>query len=63
MALEITDTDGTEDQFEDEYSKAVAAVADGVNPWHGMTYVEGVRDTLAWLSGDREEAPLEELSD
>lgn len=61
VALEIVDSQVTEEQFEEEYNKAIEAVAMSQNPWRAMTYIEGVRDTLAWLGGDRDEAPLAEL--
>lgn len=45
----------------DEYDKAAGLVAEGANPWPGMTYVQGVRDALAWVMGDTDEPPLDEL--
>lgn len=63
MALEIDDTDRTIEEVEAEYDKATAVHADGLNPWPGMTYVQGVRDTLAWIMGDSEDAPLVDLDD
>lgn len=61
MALEINDTDRTLEEVEAEYDKATGAVADGANPWPGMTYVQGVQDTLAWVLGDTADAPLADL--
>ena len=63
MALDIPDTDRTLEEIETEYDKATGVVADGQNPWPGMTYVQGVRDALAWLLGDSEDAPLADLDD
>jgi hypothetical protein len=49
------------DAVEDEYSKAADLSSRGKNPWPGMTYIDGVRDTLLWVMGDSDEAPLSEL--
>lgn len=49
------------DQVEEEYMKAADLSSRGVNPWPGMSYIDGVRDALGWVMGDSEEAPLSEL--
>lgn len=40
-------------------SWAVLAEGDGGSNYPGMTYEQGVLDTLCWLRGDREDAPDE----
>lgn len=52
-----------QEQIEAEHDKASGAAAEQVNPWPAMTYVEGVRDALAWVMGYEEDGPLDELDD
>lgn len=50
-------------EAEEVYEDAAARASEGQNPWPGMTYIEGVRDVLAWLFGDEESHPLSELEE
>lgn len=56
--LEIHDTEVTIDEVGAEYDEAVEMAATGRNPYPGMSYAEGVKDTLAWVLGDSDQAPL-----
>ena len=51
------------EQASEEREKATLHAAEGFNPWPGMTYIEGVRDALAWALGDEEASPPSELED
>lgn len=54
-------THASDDGVEATYDEAIALASEDKNPWPAMTYIQGVRDTLAWLTGDQEEGPLDEL--
>ena len=41
------------------FNEAVHLASNGENPYPGMTYIQGVRDALAWALGESEEPPLE----
>ena len=49
----------TEEEIDTARGDADDAIAQGLNPYPGMTYAEGVQATLMWLVGDQDEAPLE----
>lgn len=46
-------------EIEAQYDEAAALVDDGVNPYPGMTYAQGVRDALGWVLDETDEPPLE----
>lgn len=46
----------TEEQLNEAYYQAIEN--DGKFP--GMTYAEGVKATLEWIRGDREDHPMED---
>lgn len=50
----------TEEEIAVECEKAAVMMDKGMNPFHGMTYVEGVRNALDWVIGYTEEKPPEE---
>lgn len=41
----------TQEQIDDAKNRVMDLLDEGKNPWPGMTYLEGVRDTLDWLEG------------
>lgn len=44
----------------DEQLNLCADLADsGSNPYHGMTYAEGVEAAIRWLTGDSEDPPID----
>lgn len=47
----------TDEQMEEQMGLAV----DNNRRFPGMSYEEGVRDTLLWVMGEREEAPMEDV--
>lgn len=52
-----------QDLITHEYGEAVAiSVSPNNNQYPGMTYIEGVRDALAWVIGESDESPLEEAA-
>lgn len=45
---------------EDQINSQIGLAIDNNGRYPGMTYEEGVRDTLLWVTGDREDPPMEE---
>lgn len=56
-------TTPTPEEIEDERDKASTLIADGEDPWPGMTYLQGVQDGLSWALGEMDERPLQELDE
>ena len=50
----------TEDEIEEQLNLALESVAEGRSRWPGMTYEQGVENTLRWLSGDADDGPMSE---
>lgn len=46
--------------IETEFGEAVQQVAEGINKYPGMTFVQGVQAALAWVLGESEDKPLTE---
>lgn len=46
--------------LESEHIEAAARVAEEGTRVPGMSYEEGVRDTLSWLLGETDESPMQE---
>lgn len=46
----------TEEELDEQWSLAVE------NPsiWPGMSYADGVKATIEWIRGDRDEGPMED---
>jgi len=56
---EMRDSDEVEQQFDE----ANAACAEGSNRYPGMTYDQGVRDALAWVLGESDDAPYDDIEE
>lgn len=50
----------TEKEIEDAIAKCCDLADSGQNPFWGMTYLDGVRAALDWVTGNTDEHPLEE---
>lgn len=51
------ETERTQEEVERQWGEAAETRS---NPrWRGMSYEDGVMATLDWLTGDREEPPME----
>lgn len=51
----------SEQEIQDLIDKASDMIGKGKNPYHGMTYIEGIRAALEWAieSDSESESPLE----
>ena len=49
----------TEEEINDVLNKAVEGV-DGGSKWPGMSYEQGVQETIDWLTGNSDHNPMEE---
>jgi len=49
-------TERSQDEIEDQIAEAQS----GNNRWPGMSFEEGVAAALLWITGDRDEAPMED---
>jgi hypothetical protein len=43
----------------EEIDQQLDAAMEENGRWPGMTYEEGVRDALQWITGDSDDAPIE----
>lgn len=48
----------TEDEMDEVRSQAEDQRATGSTKWAGMSYEDGVAETIAWIVGDNEESPM-----
>ena len=49
----------TRSEIDEVLNKAVEGM-DSVSKWPGMSYEEGVNAALLWVTGDRDEDPMED---
>jgi hypothetical protein len=49
----------SEKEIDEVMNKAAEAMDNG-SKFFGMSYEDGVRETIEWLRGDSEESPMEE---
>lgn len=49
----------TPEQIDEQIDKAQEGMAKGSN-WPGMSYEQGVENTLRWVLGDSDTAPMDE---
>jgi hypothetical protein len=47
-----------ETEIQDEFDEAVAATIERNNKYPAMSYEQGVRDGLAWVLEEQDEAPI-----
>lgn len=52
--------DRSDDEIEEQISRASDSVARGSTRWPGMTYEQGVDAALRWVLGENDEAPMED---
>jgi predicted secreted Zn-dependent protease len=50
----------SEQEIEDTLDKAAGQVAKGGSKYPGMTYEEGVAQTLYWVTGQADENPMDD---
>jgi hypothetical protein len=50
----------TEEEIEDLLATAYEVKDEGGSRYPGMSFEDGITETLEWIKGDREENPLEE---
>lgn len=50
----------TKEQIEAELGRAIEQVEKGCSKFFGLTYEEGVDNTIRWMLGESDEAPMDE---
>jgi hypothetical protein len=55
----LVDNMRPEEEIEEQFEEAMTLVAEGVNPYPGSNYVEGVKAALAWVLAEADDPPLE----
>lgn len=50
----------TQDQIDEVTNDAWDSINEGTSRYRGMTYEEGVRAALDWVTGETDESPFEE---
>lgn len=49
----------SQEEIEAQFEEAVAITAEGRSQYPGMTYEQGVRDAMAWVLEESDDAPME----
>lgn len=50
----------SEAEVDEQIDLAQDSITQGTTRWRGMTYEQGVRNALAWVTGDDDAAPMED---
>lgn len=53
----------TQEQIDEVRNRAIEQIDKGGSKYPGMSYEDGIREALDWVSGDSDEAPLSDLVD
>lgn len=47
-------------EIDEQLNLAVDQTMEGSSKWPGMTYEDGVENALRWVTGETDEAPMED---
>lgn len=50
----------TDEEIQQQISEALTTARLGQSRWRGMSYEQGVVAALEWVTGDEDEAPMED---